>query len=86
LSLDAFLGGGVTALGLALIFLWLLINEQIVPKGRLTEVKEQLKECKDLLKEAYVVVKQQNDGVAPLLITVRELVGEVKTLLARGRR
>jgi hypothetical protein len=85
-TVDAFLASGATALGLSLLFLFLLVTEQIVPKGRLVEAKEQVKECKDALKEALGVIKSQNDGVTPLLITVKELVVEVKTLLARARR
>jgi hypothetical protein len=85
-TVDAFLASGATALGLSLLFLFLLVTEQIVPKGRLVEAKDQVKECKDALKEALGIIKSQNDGVTPLLITVKELVVEVKTLLARGRR
>jgi hypothetical protein len=85
-GVDTFLASGATALGLSLLFLFLLVTEQIVPKGRLGEVKEQLSECKDALRDALGVIKQQNDGVQPLLTTVKELVVEVKTLLARGRR
>lgn len=84
--MDAFVASGATALGLSLIFLWLFVNEQIVPKGRLLEMKEQLKEAKDALASALVVIKSQNEGVAPLLITVRELITEVKSLLLRSRR
>ena len=85
-SLDALLAGGTTALGLAMFFLWMLITEKIVPKGRLDEVKGDLIECKTLLKDALALVKSQNEGVQPLLKTVQDLVADVKTLLARGRR
>jgi hypothetical protein len=86
LSLDAIIASGTTALGLALIFLWLLIREEIVPKGRLAEVKEQLRDCKDALKEALSVVQKQNDGVQPLVGTVKDLVTDVKLLMARSNR
>jgi hypothetical protein len=85
-SLDAIVAGGGTALGYSLIVFWLLVTEQLVPKGRLAEVKEQLKECKDALREALAIIKEQNDGTQPLVTIVKELVSEVKMLLARGRR
>lgn len=78
-SVDTFLASGATALGLSLIFLWLLITEAIVPKGRLSDAQKQVTECKDAMKDALAVIKQQNDGVQPLLTAVN-------ALLARGRR
>lgn len=85
MAVETFLASGATALGLSLLFLFLLVTEQIVPKGRLSEMKAQLDDCKAALKDALVVVKQQNDGVQPFLLTVKELVADIKTLLARRR-
>lgn len=85
MGVDTFLASGATALGLSLIFLFLLVTEQIVPKGRLAEMKAQLDDAKIALTAALGVIKQQNDGVQPLLTTVKELVDEVKALLAIRR-
>lgn len=77
-SIDTFLTSGATALGLSLIVMYLLLTERIVPKGRLDEKQVQLDEAKAVARDALAIVKQQNDGVQPLLITVRELVELLK--------
>jgi hypothetical protein len=45
-----------------------------------------LRDCKDALKEALSVVQKQNDGVQPLVGTVKDLVTDVKLLMARSNR
>lgn len=78
-TLETFIAGGATALTLSLFFLWLFLTEKIVPKGRLDEMKIHWDETKTALKDALVVIKQQNDGVQPLLISVKELIDRINT-------
>lgn len=86
MSLDAFLASASTALGLSLVFLYLLITEAIVPKGRLNDVKGQLEDAKVALKDALSVIKQQNDGVLPLVVMLKDLAVDLKVFLARRQR
>lgn len=86
MSADTFLAAGTTTLGLAMLFLFLLVTEQIVPKGRLNEMKANTDEVKAALKDALAIIKEQNDGVQPLLGVVKELVTEVRTRLFQVTR
>lgn len=69
-TVETFIASGVTALGLSLLFLYFFLTEKIVPKGRLDEKNVDLDYAKAALKDALAIIKQQNDGVEPMLKTL----------------
>lgn len=86
MGLDAFVASGATALGLALVFLWLLIVERIVPFGRLWESQKERDEFRNTAQQAMDMLMKQIAANHEASTAVRQLAAEIRAMVERNHR
>jgi hypothetical protein len=70
MTLDQFVASGATALTLSLAFLWLLVTERIVPKGRLDDEKARTSKAEERESRAIAGWERQTVATDKLAVAI----------------
>ena len=70
MTLEQFIASGATALTLSLCFLWLLITERIVPKGRLDDEKARTAKAEERESRAISGWERQTAATDKLAVAI----------------
>ncbi|HZP97233.1 MAG TPA: hypothetical protein VFC31_13015 [Candidatus Limnocylindria bacterium] len=70
MSLEQFIASGATALTLSLFFLWMLVTERIVPKGRLEDEKARTAQAEERESRAIAGWERQTQATDKLAVAI----------------
>ena len=70
MTLEQFIASGATALTLSLFFLWMLVSERIVPKGRLEDEKARTAKAEERESRAIAGWERQTDATDKLAVAI----------------
>lgn len=70
MTLEQFAASGATALTLSLLFLWLLVTERIVPKGRLDDEKARTTKAEERESRAISGWERQTAATDKLAVAI----------------
>ncbi|MDE3095610.1 MAG: hypothetical protein KGK07_06375 [Chloroflexota bacterium] len=70
MTLEQFIASGATALTLSLFFLWMLVSERIVPKGRLDDEKARTEKAEERESRAIAGWERQTVATDKLAVAI----------------